>query len=244
MNPNRRIHKNLVVESHQDLQHDKNQSLTLNQTSSEMSNAELAARCEGEIKKFCLGQTGSEKYSLELLHRATVQGNNEARAYMKLCLGDLVLHWLQLHPHRGEVCKLEKEAHYVDITFERFWKSAGFRQQVEFNSLIGVLQFLKSCLNGVLLDSRRACLRSQAIPAKAEGLQIESNFLSNKVWDTFQKVIPNGYEQRLAYLLFDCGLKPREIARFYPREYSDVHEISHMRSSLMNRVVHNADLFN
>ena len=52
MNPNRRIHKDLVVESHQDLQHEKNQSLTLNQSSSGLNNAELATRCEGEIKNF------------------------------------------------------------------------------------------------------------------------------------------------------------------------------------------------
>ena len=74
MNPSRRIHKDRVVERHQDLQHEKNQSLTLNQLSSEMNNAELAARCEGEIKKYCLGKPGGEKYSLELLHRATLQG--------------------------------------------------------------------------------------------------------------------------------------------------------------------------
>ena len=78
MNPNRRIHKDLVVESHQDLQHDENGSLTLNQLSSEMNNAELAAQCEGEIKKHRLGKPGSEKYSLELLHRATLQGDEEA----------------------------------------------------------------------------------------------------------------------------------------------------------------------
>ena len=243
MNPNRRIHKDLVVESHQDLQYEKNQSLTLNKSSSEMNNAELAARCEGEVKKFCLGNPGSEKYSLELLHRATLQGDKEARAYMKQCFCNLVLRWLRLHPKSEGICEPEQEAHFVDKTFERFWQSKGFRQPIEFNSLTVVLHFLQACLNGVILDARRAYVRSQAIPVQSEGLQIEDNIERKDVLDTFQKVIPNDHEQRLAYLLYHCGLKPRELVRFYPREYSDVHDIYHLQSSMMNRVVRNADIF-
>ncbi len=243
MNPNRRIYKDLVVESHQDLQYEKNQSLTLNQSSSGLNNAELATRCEGEIKKFCLGNPGSEKYSLELLHRATMHGDKEARAYMKQCFCNLVLHWLRLHPKSEGICEPEQEAHFVDKTFERFWQSKGFRQPIEFNSLAVVLHFLQACLNGVILDARRAYLQSQAIPVQSEGLQIEDNFESRDVWDTFQRVIPNVHEQRLAYLRYHCGLKPREIVRFCPREYSDVHDIYHLQSSMMNWVVRNADLF-
>ena len=242
MNPNRRIHKDLVVESHQDLQYEKNQSLTLNQSSSETNNAELAARCEGEIKKFCLGNPGSEKYSLELLHRATLQGDKEARTYMKQCFCDLVLRWLRLHPQREAVCEPGQEAHFVDKTFERFWQSRGNRQPIEFNSLAVALHFLQACLNGVILDARRAYLRSQAIPVQSERLQIEDNFESRDVWDTFQRVIPNVYEQRLAYLLYHCGLKPNQIVSFCPQEFSDVHDIYRQRSKLMNRLQRNAEL--
>ena len=242
MNPNRRIHKNLVVESHQDLQHDENRSLTLNQLSSEMNNAELAAQCEGEIKKHRLGKPGSEKYSLELLHRAILQGNEEARAFTKQCFHDLVLHWLRLHPQRGLVCKLEKEVYYVDRTFERFWQSIELRQPLEFNSLADALDILQACLNGVLLDAGRAYIRSQKILVQSEGMLIEDNLKSNDVWNGIQNALPNGNEQRLAYLLFQCGLKPKEIARFCPREYSDVQDIYHMQSRMMNCLIRKADL--
>jgi hypothetical protein len=243
MNPNRRIHKELVVESYPDLQYEKKQSLTLNQSSCEMNNVELAARCEGEIKKFCLGNPGSEKHSLELLHRSTKQGDKEARAYIEQSFCDLVLRWLRLHPQKDAVCEFEQEAHVVDKTFERFWQSAGFRQPIEFNSLAVALHFLQACLNGVILDARRAYLRSQAVRIQSGGLQIEDNFESRDVWDTFQKLIPNEHEQRLGYLLYHCGLKPREIVRFCPGEFSDVHDIYHAQNSTMNRVVRNADLF-
>ena len=48
-------------------------------------------------------------------------------------------------------------------------------------------------------------------------------------------------EKRLAYLLFHCGLKPREIIRFCPQEWSDVHEIYRLRRNIMARLLYNAD---
>ena len=211
MNPNIRIHKDLVVESHQDLQHDKKQSLTLNQSGSEMNTAELAAHCVGEINNFRRGKPGTEKYSVELLRRATVQGDKEARAWIQQCFRELVLSWLRRHPNREVACELHSEEYYVAQTFERFWQATALTQHIEFNSLAGALQYLHACLNGAMIDTLRAYSRSKEIPLLNHGepgeLQIEDNFESNDVWDSLKKVIPNGNEQRLAYLLFHCGLK-------------------------------------
>src|SRR4249919_986485 len=91
MNPNIRINKDLVVGNHQGLQHDTKQSLTLNQSGIEMTITELAAYCVGEINNFRRGEPGSEKYSLELLRRATMLGDEKARAWMQQCLSELVL---------------------------------------------------------------------------------------------------------------------------------------------------------
>lgn len=248
MNPNRRIHKNLEGGTHQDWRSDKKPSLRLKQSGSEMNNAELAALCEGEIRKFRLGKPGSEKYSLELLHRAIMQGDKEAWECVKQCFSELVSGWLRLHPKRKVVCELAIEEHYVAKTFERFWKTAALEQQIEFNSLARVLHFLQACLNGVILDSQRRYLRSKAIPlldpVQAEELRSEDNFENNDVWDTFTKVIPDENEQRLAFLLFHCGLQLGQVTDIHPHEYSDVHTLYHMRSSMINSVVQNADRFN
>src|SRR5207245_7931253 len=63
MNPNIRVHKDLVVESHQGSQHDKKQhSLTLNQLGSEMNATELAAHCVRELNNFRRGESSTEMY--------------------------------------------------------------------------------------------------------------------------------------------------------------------------------------
>ena len=64
---------------------------------------------------------------------------------------------------------------------------------------------------------------------------------SSEVWETLQTMLSDEREKRLAYLLFHCGLKPREIIRFCPQEWSNVHEIYRFRRNLMARLLYNAD---
>ncbi len=52
-----------------------------------------------------------------------------------------------------------------------------------------------------------------------------------------QSILLNAREQRLAYLLFHCGLRPQEIAHCCSREFSDVDEIHHLRRDMMERLL-------
>lgn len=246
MSPNIRFHKDLLMESHQSLRYDKKQSLRLNQAGSEMSNMELATHCVGEIDSVRRGELSSEKYSVELLRRATVQGEQEACVWIQQCFSELVLSWLHNHPERKAACELDSEENYVARTFERFWQATALTQHIEFNSLAGALHYLQACLNGAVIDTLRAYSLSKEMPLpepdEPAELQSEDNFKRNDVWDNLKKVILNGNEQRLAYLLFHCGLKPRQILHSCPQEFGDIHDIYRLRKNLMNRLVHTANL--
>jgi hypothetical protein len=187
------------------------------------------------------GEPGTETYGVELLRRATVQGNEEARTWIQQCFNELVLSWLRNHPDRGAASKLHSEEYYVALTFQRFWQATALTQYIEYNSLARALRYLHASLNGAIIDTLRTYSRSKKIPLLEPGepreLRIEDKFESNDVRDSLKKVIPNGDEQRLVYLLFHCGLKPRQIMHFYPQEFSDVQEIYRLRSTMMNRLV-------
>ena len=71
----------------------------------------------------------------------------------------------------------------------------------------------------------------------SERIQIEAG----ELWEVLQTMLPGQREQRLAYLLYHCGLKPREIVRFCPQEWSDVQEIYHLRRSILERLMRNVD---
>jgi hypothetical protein len=220
-------------------------SLPPNSLCCEMSLPVLAAQCLREVDNYRQGEPCTETYGLELLRRATFQDNQEAWAWVQHCYGGMVRGWLRRHPQREVACRLESEENYVAQTFERFWQATAFNQQVEFSALAAALQYLRASLNGAILDMLRAYARpgEVSLPGPGEPGEplVEDSTDNGEVWEILQMILSNPREQRLAYLLFHCGLKPREIVRFCPQEWSDVQEIYRLRRNIMERLLRNAD---
>jgi hypothetical protein len=207
-----------------------------------MSSWELAEHCLVEIEHYSLGEPYTDEFGFELLCRATIQGDQEARVWMQRCFGGMVLEWLYRHLCRTAACRLESDANYVARAFERFWQAIALTRRVEFNSLAEGLQYLRACLNGVIMDTLRIYVRSLDIQLPQAGEpQGEVATDSNEIWEILQTMLPNEREKRLAYLTFHCGLKPREIVRLCPQEFRDIHEIYRLRRSMMERVLRNTD---
>ena len=78
-------------------------------------------------------------------------------------------------------------------------------------------------------------------PGKPGVLFAEDSSETNDAWYVLQTIISDPREQRLAFLLFYCGLKPREIVRFCSEEWGDVQEIYRLRHNIIDRLVRNAD---
>jgi len=177
----------------------------------------LAAQCLGELSTYRRGEPCTETYGLELLRRATVQGDPEAWAWVRHCFRELVLDWLHRHPSREAACRLESEEHYVAQAFERFCQATTVTQRVEFSRLAPALQYLRASLNGAILNTLRAYSRPRAVSLQEPGEPaMEDHPDSSELWEILQTLLPNKREQRLASLLFHCGLSPREIVRCYP----------------------------
>jgi hypothetical protein len=205
----------------------------------------LAVQCSREIDHYHRGEPWTDEYGLELLRRAIVQGNQEAWVGVQHCFSGLVRRWLHRHPKREVACRLESEENYIAQTFERFWQATALTRHVEFITLAAALQYVRASLNGVILDTLRTYARPREVtlpePGEAGEPYMEDVNGSSEVWETLQTMLPDEREQRLAYLLFHCGLKSREIMRFCPQEFSDVREIYRLRRSIMERLLRNAD---
>src|SRR5215469_16244427 len=134
-------------------------SLQLSSLSSELSLPELAAHCLAEIDNYRRGEPYTERYGLELLHRANMQSDQEAWAWVQYCFGGMVQSWVRRHPQRAVACRLESEEHYIAQAFERFWQETALTRRVEFSRLSAALQYLRACLNGAILDTLRASTR-------------------------------------------------------------------------------------
>lgn len=215
-----------------------------NRSAQALSVSALVEQCQQEIQAYRRGEPSNGAYGLELLHRAIMQGDQAAWQGLQQCLGEMVRGWLRCHPARAAACRWESEENYVALAFERFWQ-ATVQQQLAFETFAGALAYLRASLHGALLDTLRAYSRPNEVslpeagePGEPYG---EDQTDSSEVWEILQTMLPNAREQRLAYLLYHCGLKPREIVRFCPQEWSDIQEIYRLRRNIMERLLRNAD---
>jgi hypothetical protein len=212
---------------------------------SALSNAALAQQCLLQLGAYRRDEPCDEASGLELFRRATVEGDPEAWEWVQRCFGEVVLAWLRRHRSRAAACRLESEENYVALAFERFWQATTANHQVEFNTLAAALQYLRASLNGAVLDTVRAYRRSSEVPlpepGKAEEPGRDDVTCGDGVWEVLQTMLPDSRERRLAFLLYHCGLKPREIVRFCPQEWSDVQEIYRLRRNIMERFLRHAD---
>jgi hypothetical protein len=117
-------------------------------------------------------------------------------------------------------------------------------QQLDFNTLATMLQYLLVSLNGAILDKLRASSRPQEVllpqsPFPGEPL-LEDVTPAMRSGNASRELL-NVREQRLAYLLFHCGFKPGEIVRCCSQEFSDVCEIYSLRRDIMERLLRNGN---
>ena len=180
----------------------------------------------------------------ELLHQALAQGNQDAWAELQQCLGETVCRWLHTHPSKEVAWSFESAEHYVGLAFERF-RQAAIEGQVAFETQASALVYLCASLNGTILDSLRAYARPRAVPVPLPGVPSEPYFedrtTSLELWEILQKVLPSEREQRLAYMLYHCGLGPREIVQLCPQEWSDVQEIYRLRRNILEQLLRHTD---
>jgi hypothetical protein len=226
---------------------DESSPVTLQSTSlsSELSLPVLAALCQAKIDNYRRGAPYTARFGLELIHRALLKCDQEAWAWVQHCFGGMVHGWVRRHPQSAVACRLESEEHYVAQAFERFWQATACNQQLEFKTLATALQYLRASVHEAILDTLRMYQRPGEVslpePGAAGEPSMEDVTCDSELWDILKGLFSNQREQRLAYLLFYCGLGPREIVQFCSPEWSSVHEISVLRRTIMERVLRHVD---
>ena len=221
------------------------QPAALESALSVMSASALAEHCREEMNNFRRGTTYHECYCLELFRRATLQGDQLAWEYLQQAFGETIRGWLRQHPSREAVYRLDSEENYVAQAFERFWKATAQNQKLEFRTVAAALQYLRVSLNSAILDTLRVNARHREVALPESDFPgepiVEDSTDSSELWEMLKEMLHDGREQRLAYLLYHCGLKPREIVRYCPQEWRSVGEIYSLRRTIMERLLRNAD---
>jgi len=205
-----------------------------------MSESALAERCKKEIDNYRRGNTCDERYCLELLRRATLQRDQSAWECLQQIFVEITRSWMRCHPSREAAYRLDSEENYLARAFERFWQATTQHQKLEFSTIAAALRYLRASLNGAVLDTLRDYSRRREVALPAPDFPgeplLQEDVDSGEIWEILKKVLHDPREQRVAYLLFHCGLKPREIIRFCPGEFSDVQVIYCLRRSIIEQL--------
>jgi len=63
----------------------------------------------------------------------------------------------------------------------------------------------------------------------------------SEMWRSVQSLLTDERERRVMYLLYYCGLKPREIVERCPQEFQDAKEIYRLNHNILDRLRRNRD---
>ena len=214
----------------------------------QMSLSALAERCMSEIENYRRKQPHNDKYCLEIFHRAMIKHDHDAWDLLQRRFTPTVRAWMRSHPHRDVACRHQSEENYVTDTFTRVWQ-ASMRNTLEFDTLAAALSYLKISLQGAIIDNLRAYSRPKEAPLPdpgsdtyyAEEPASEDEYGSQELWEIIKSLLPGERERRLAYLLYQCGLKPREVIRYCSDEFSDIQEVYRLTRNIIERLVRNRD---
>lgn len=207
----------------------------------------LAKHCTNELNKYRRGEASDDAYGLELFRRVQLYDNEDAWNAFQQCFTETALFWLYQHPQREMATRTDSAENYVALAFERFWIATVRNKKLAFSTLAAALRYLHASLNAAIYDSVRAQVRRKEVPLPEPGSSaepfIEDEIESQELLHLLQEMFSRKREQRLIYLLYHCGLKPREILRECPQEFSDVHEIYRLQHSIIDRLSRNSDQY-
>jgi DNA-directed RNA polymerase specialized sigma24 family protein len=204
----------------------------------------LVDRCMREIEKYRHNEPYNDQYCLEIFHRAMVKHDPDAWELLQKHFSPTVRAWMRNHPQRDAACRYQPEEDYVAETFVRVWQ-ASMRNTLEFVSMAAALRYLKLSLQAAVIDTLRAYSRPREVPLPDPGSDthyteepaMEDEYESNDLWDIIKSLLPNERERQLAYLLFVCGLKSREIVSYVPEQFSDIQEIYRLKRNITERLM-------
>ncbi len=206
----------------------------------------LAERYDGETAVGRKKESHPDQAGLELFQRALTRRDDEDWNLLVERFQGLVMAWVRNHSRRDIAYRYHNPEYYVALAFERFWQATTRNHALAFTSLESALSYLKASLNGAILDTLRSYARPE-VPLPEPGqfhpneLACEDYTYEYDLWDAIKNLIPAPREQRVAYLLFHCGLKPREIVQFCQDEFSDVREVHRLRRNIVERLLRHAD---
>lgn len=177
------------------------------------------------------------QYWLEMFRCALKENDQHTQRWLQQKFSVIILNWIHDHPKSDLASHLRTEEYYIIETFRCFWQTLLKQQKFDFTNMADVLSYLHVIMNGVILNTLRNYSSPQDAPLTSTSMSGEvlsnENDSIHEILGLIERKLSNARERRIAYLLFQCALKPGEIVDHFPNEFCDVNEISRIRRNIM-----------
>jgi hypothetical protein len=211
----------------------------------QMSLATLEKRCQQEMTNYRKSQEYDDRYCLEIFNRALKKQDNQASELLVRSLRGMAIGWLRSHQRYETAMRYESEDNYVIEAFARLW-NARHDKSTNFETLGAALFYLKRSLLTAVQDTLRF-YEKQVVQLAEPGTGSPDEPVAHEeddgreLWEVLQSFLPTKREKELAYLLYHCNLKPREIMQHRPGLFKDVSEVYRLRRNIIDRFERNKD---
>ncbi|HEV7236894.1 MAG TPA: hypothetical protein VGN15_11970 [Ktedonobacteraceae bacterium] len=211
----------------------------------QMSLAALEKRCQQEMINYRKGEGYDDRYCLEIFYRALKKQDDQASELLLHSFKGMAINWLRSHPRYDSAMRHESEENYVVEAFARLW-NARHDKSTNFETLGAALFYLKRSLLTAVQDTLRFYEKQMAQLPEPGGAALDEPVAQEEddgreLWEVIESFLPTQREKDLAFLLYHCNLKPREIMQYRPGMFSDVHEIYRLRRNIIDRLERNMD---
>ncbi len=210
----------------------------------DMDLKDLAKRCSQEMSRFRRKERCDDSYCLELFRRALIEHDDAAWEVLYTLFSEYVHMWFRRHQYRDAALRHESEQSYVDDTFKRFWQWTN-NQGLDFSTIASAITSLHLCLNSAIMDTLRAYSRPKEEPLPDATLLNGPKMIAEDVyheddwWPIIVDILKNEREQRIIFLLYSCGLKPKAIMQQCPGEFASEQEIYRLTRNALDRLKRN-----
>lgn len=210
--------------------------------------AEIAKRCAEEMVHYQNRQPSNPQPCYELFHYALVRKDQEAWAAIYSQYYGLVRSRLKNAPGNPDAL--------VNQVFERFWRAISPQDFSNFPALGNLLSYLTRCAWTVGIDA----IRRESKKRKRELVQGEMDRVlaahrlsPSGEWVLDQIAAQQAYghvlqnvrspkEQLVLCATIEWNLKPREIARRWPKHFADAREVCRIKERIYRRLRRDKEL--
>jgi len=207
---------------------------------------DLAARCACETRKFRAHQATNNAYCFELFRRAIASRDDDAWACLYEHYAPLVFTWLTQHPGAAVILEQQGRAPLINAAFAKFSQAVTPTKLTQFDSVGGLLQYLKLCTASVVADE----VRSHQTRWREESLELlEQEPITNDpadglvdavcaqgLWQIVWDELKSDDERVLAELAFLHDMKPGEISRLHPRRFPTADDACRVKRNIVQRL--------